>query len=140
MSAIQFDLLASAAQTASGNGATVDVSGIKELLVFVDATATSGTVTEWDVWIESSNDGGTSWFEVLADSVFKNGGTDPGPAGEAGTGNQLPMRDIVNETAGQASSKYVAKYSVFGNKVRLRWSLAGTTPSQTFSGKAVGKN
>lgn len=140
MSAIQFDLLASAAQTASGNGSTVDVSGIKELLVFIDAPSFSGTVNPWKVWLESSNDGGTSWFEVLADQVLKNGTATPGPASEAGTGNQLPMRDIVSETAGQAGSRYVAKYSVFGNKVRLRWSLAGTTPSQTFSGKAVGKN
>ena len=132
-SAVNFDLLASAAQVASGNGASLDVSGLKELSVFIDATATSGTVTEWRAWLESSNDGGVSWFETFADSVLKGGETAPGGASN-------PQRDIVNESSGQASQKYVAKYTNFGNKVRARWTLVGTTPSQTFSAKVVGKN
>jgi hypothetical protein len=132
-SSVNFDLLASAAQVASGNGASVDVSGLKEMAVYVDATATSGTVTEWDLWLESSNDGGVSWFEIHADSVLKGGEVDPG-------GASGPQRDVVNESSGQASQKYIAKYTNFGNKVRARWSLVGTTPSQTFSAKGVGKN
>ena len=51
-------LLESAAQTASGNGASIPVAGISELAVFVRVTAGSGTLTAFSVWIEGSSDAG----------------------------------------------------------------------------------
>lgn len=133
MSATQFDLLASAAQTASATGASVDVAGLREMAVFVNVTASSGTFTVFRVYLEASDDGGTTWYELAADDVIENGIAAPG----AGSANQ---RDIVNKTTTVAASKFTATYSAFGNKVRPRWVLTGSTPSVTFSVKAVGKD
>lgn len=126
-------LLASAAQTASANGASIDVSGIKELTVFVNVTAQSGTFTAFRVYLESSDDQGVTWYELAADVVLVNGAAAPG----AGTANQ---RDLVNKTTTVSVEKYTGTYTKFGSKVRAIWVLTGTTPSVTFSVKAIGKN
>ena len=130
----RIELLASAAQTASANGAAVDVSGHKELLVMVNVTAGSGTLTAFSVFLESSDDGGATWYEILADTVLKSTGAaaEPTPT--------LQKRNIVTETAIVASAKYAATYTKFGEKVRPRWLITPTSsPSETFEINAIGK-
>lgn len=135
VSSTSITLLASAAQTASANGATVDVSGIKELTVYVNVTAGSGTLSAFSVYLESSDDGGTTWYEILADEILKTTGTaaEPTPT--------IQKRNIVTEAAIVTSAKYAATFTNFGNKVRVHWLITPTSaPSETFSVKAVGKN
>lgn len=137
-------LLASAAQTASANGAAVDVSGLRELTVYVNLTAGSGTLTAFSVYLESSDDGGTTWYELLADTVFKNALVSAPTAADP-TAIRTDKRNIVDGAVETAiitvNSHWTATYSKFGNKIRARWIITPTSsPSETFSVKAVGKN
>src|SRR5258706_5836752 len=63
-----FTLIASAAQTATAQGGSVSVAGIKELIVFATCTASSSP-TALDLYLQSSSDGGTTWYDLTADVV-----------------------------------------------------------------------
>ncbi len=131
----RIELLASAAQTTSGNGASIDIPGYRELLVTVNLTAGSGTLSAFSVYLEASDDGGSTWYELVAETVLKNTATAGDP-----TVNSA-KRNIVTETAIVSSAtKWTAVYRTFGEKVRARWLITPTsTPSETFAVKAIGK-
>jgi len=131
-----FELQASSAQTATGNGGGIAVAGVNEILVFFDCTASSGTGETLDVLLQSSSDGGTSWFDLASDQAIA---TDGDGTETAATTND---RDFIDLAADVACSgvRAVARYRNFGSLVRVRWFIAGTTPSYTFSVKAIGKN
>lgn len=100
---------ASAARTASGSGGTVTVyrdqrNSTKDLHLALDVTAVSGVSPTLDVKVEWSM-GGSTWFPVTADAF----------AQKTAAGTQLisvPVRAPL---------------------VRVTWTIAGTTPSFTFS-------
>lgn len=58
-------LAASAARTATGNGATTDAANVHSLSLLLDVTAASGTTPNLTVTIEESDDG-TTWRTVAA--------------------------------------------------------------------------
>jgi hypothetical protein len=133
--ATRFDIQASAAQTATANGGGIAVGGIKELAVFFACTASSGTGETLDVSLQSSSDGGTTWYDMAYDyAVTTDGdGTETAPT-------EID-RDFVNLGADVAcTNNALAVYRVFGDYVRAHWFIAGTTPSYTFSLKGIGKN
>jgi hypothetical protein len=143
MSSQQYTLLASAAQTASGNGAWIDVDGAKELQVLVDLTAGSGTLSAFSLYLESSDDGVAS-FEILADTVFKNTLVSSPTVAEP-TAIRTDKRNIIDGAVETAiiviPTRWTATYRVFGKKVRARWIITPTSsPSETFEVTAVGKN
>ncbi len=124
-----FTVLASAAQTAAGNGTGVDVTSCFTPLtnqgyVFlqVPVTAGSGTVTTFKVWIEASGEG-TNWAAVPCWSTLTITGTAP----------VSNTHLLVNETALQTSGSGSGFCSLPLGNVRARWNVAGTTPSETFS-------
>jgi len=130
----RFDLLASAQQSATGNGGAISVSGIKEMVVYVAVTAKSGTTPVLDLWLQGSSDGGTTWFDLTHESSL----TDASSSATEGA-VQTNKRDIVPGLS-DALGSFSAKYSIFGDFVRVRWVLSGTGgPTYTFSVKAVGK-
>jgi len=131
-----FEIQPSMAQTASAAGDAIDVSGFSELLVFLHLTAGSGTLSALDIYLESSDDGGATWYEICADTIFQSTGADgASPAATANARNLLRSTSIVT-----ADTKVAAKYTVFGQKVRGRWLITPTSsPSETFGIKAVGK-
>jgi hypothetical protein len=128
-----FEIIASGAQTASASGAGIPVIGITEMAVFFDCTASSGTGETLDVFLQSSADAGVTWHDIAYEyAVTTDGdGTETAPT-------ELD-RDFVNLAADVACIDTVATYRIFGNLIRARWFIAGTTPSYTFSIKAVGK-
>ena len=133
--ATRFEILASAEQNATGNGGAISVSGIKELVAYFDCTASSGTGETLDMLLQSSSDGGTNWYDL----PYELGQVSDGDGTEtAATTNK---RDFVELAADVACTgvKSVAKYQLFGDLVRARWFIAGTTPSYTFSLRAIGK-
>lgn len=134
--ATRFDIQTSAAQTATGNGGGIPVAGIKELLVFVTCTANTGTPT-LDVYLQSSSDGGTTWYDLDAEWVQQT--TNPASATEIAS--VLNQRTIVNAFSASCATNplWVAKYAVFGDYIRAAWVMSGTT-SYTFSVKGIGKN
>lgn len=102
---LQENLVASSARTASGNsGALTEWGAAKSLRAQLNVTAASGTSPTLDVVIEDSVDGGSNWNAV---GTF---------AQKTTTG-----REVVNITG------------LFGDQLRVRWTVAGTTPSFTFA-------
>lgn len=132
MSKTRFDILASAAQTATGQGGQISVSGIKALLLAVDITASTGTLTS--VYLQSSSDGGTTWFDLLADTfcILTSG------SGGGTTGSY--SRNLTANVATGQLMKIAATYSKFGDLIRLAWTANGGGPSITMSAKAIGEN
>lgn len=130
--ATRFEIIASATQTATAQGGAISVSGIKELTVYATCTASTAP-TQLDVYLQSSSDGGTTWYDLTADVVQT---TNAAAAETAAVANQ---RDVLQAVATCASAvKAIAKYTVFGDQVRAAWVITGT--NFTFSVKAVGKN
>jgi len=132
MSKTRFDILASAAQTATGQGGGISVSGIKALAIGIDVTSVSGSLTS--VYMQGSSDGGTSWYDLLCSTfVILTSG-----AGGGTTGSFSRNLDT-NMTTGQIA-KIWATYQVFGDDVRAAWTISGSGPSVTFSVKGIGEN
>ena len=140
MSAVNFEILPLAAQTASMAGGWVDVAGLKEMDVFVRVTTGSGTLSKFSVFLEGTDDDGTTSYELLADTSFKNssGAT---PADEP-TPISTNKRNVVGEAAiVTTETKWTAQYTRFPDKIRARVIITPTAaPSETLSVKAVGKN
>jgi hypothetical protein len=130
----RFEIQSSAVQGSTGNGGGISVSGIREMIVFFDCTASSGTGEVLDLYLQSSSDGGTTWFDLsfeLATQVDTDG---------TETASLTNARDFVNMAADEACEDGIAKYVIFGDLVRARWVIGGSSPSYTFSVKAIGKN
>lgn len=97
-------LVSSAARTASGNSGALDhYGGMGRLIIQLDVTAVSGTSPTLDVVAEDTVDG-TNYSTI---STF---------AQRTATG-----REVVRIT------------SAFSDTLRIRWTIAGTSPSFTFS-------
>jgi hypothetical protein len=128
----RFDILASATQTATAQGGAISVSGIKELILFASCTASTAP-TQLDVYLQSSSDGGTTWYDLTADEIQQTN------SGAAETAASTNVRDVFAAVTSCASPvKAIGRYTVFGDLVRAAWVLTGT--NFTFSLKAIGKN
>lgn len=136
MAAQTFTILPSQALTASANGASIDVSGLRELLVTLNVTAASGTAGAFEGYLESSDDDGATWYEIMCEDTFKTGTVAPGE--ETGA----LRRSIVSQASiPTAGDKYVARYTKFGRLIRGKIVLTGgASPNVTLAIKAVGKN
>lgn len=132
MSSTRLELLAAAAQTATGQGGGISVSGLRELALVVDVTVVSASLTA--LYLQSSSDGGTTWFDLLAESFVTTTSS-----GTATTSSTWARNIISNQTTG-AVMKCLAQYKTFGDYVRAAWVIAGSGPSCTFSVKGIGKN
>lgn len=105
---------ASSAKTATGNSGSIQVPpGSPNLAIIVDATAQSGVTPTLDFSVEWSNDGTTFATVDTADTFAQI------------TGANVPR------TRAKA-------FAVKGKHFRLVWTIAGTTPSFTFSATAYG--
>lgn len=105
----QSTVVASAARTTSSNSGALDADG-DNLAIFVDVTAVSGTSPTLDLKV-----------------LWSHNGTDFADAdGTADTFAQIT-----------AAKKTVKRFPVKGTHFRLDWTIAGTTPSFTFSASAV---
>lgn len=97
--------VASAARTASGNSGTLPNYGAaSSIRAQLNVTAASGTGPTLDVVIEDSVDGSSNWNTV---GTF---------AQKTAAG-----REVINITG------------LFGDLLRVRWTIGGTTPSFTFA-------
>lgn len=146
MSKTAFSLLASAAQTATAQGAAIPVSGIRALAVVVDVTASSGSIS---VFLQSSMDG-INWADIPYDLCLQNAPTTvtegrrmiAGVNTTQSTGNNLGDAGCRNIIDGQVSGarRGFARYTVFGNSVRVAFAISGSGPTHTFSVLGIGEN
>lgn len=128
----RFEMHASAAEVATGNSAWFSVPTLSMLAMGVDLTAISGAGATLSVWLQGSDDGGTTAYDIASDQRFESStaATDITAA--------LDKRNIVD--AETAVAKWMAIYKELPtDTVRLAWVISGTTPSITFSASAVGK-
>lgn len=95
--------LASAARTASGTGASFNTDDADSFEGFLTVSAASGTAPTLDVRLETSVDGGASWTTVAA---------------------------FAQITAAGSRSRV---FGPLGDSCRWAWTIAGTTPSFTFT-------
>jgi hypothetical protein len=113
-----------AARTASGNGDALDLlalsgqapmPGMPPLLVVqCEVTAVAGTTPSVTVTIEDSVDGGVNWNAVIA----------------------LPAQTAAGRQVARLGLA-AANWPFNPRRVRVRWTITGTTPSLTFSVKGV---
>lgn len=96
--------VASAAQTATGNSGTLDTAGFGELNMVLAVTAESGTNETLDIELQASDDAST-WSSV---------------------------QDAVRVTTSNSTQR-IQGTRLSGRYYRYVWTIAGTTPSFTFS-------
>ncbi len=102
-------VVASSARTTNGNSGALVIGRAPETVsVFIDVTAASGTSPVLVVHLDTSPDGGTTWFSLGNTSNIT-------AAGQTRLGSS-----VYNATA-------------CGPIYRVRWVITGTTPSFTFS-------
>ncbi len=106
-----FTLHASAAETATGQSAGVDLSTYAEALAELNVTAVAGTSPTMTVSFQTSDDG-TDWYGL-------------GDAFAAVTAVAKPN---------------ILRLTNVGRFVRAVWTITGTTPSFTFTLKLVAKS
>ena len=114
----RFELLQVTTISGSAQAAGKAVAGAKELLVFVELSApvTTPAIT---VYLQSSDDGGSTWYDIAHRGSKK---TDSGATEPVG-GQPDGERNIMD--AETTAEKYVARYTEFGDKVRLAYIYSG---------------
>lgn len=116
-------------ETSSGTGTEISTRGAETLYINVYVTAGSGTVTSFEMFLESSMDG-TIFIDVACLEFLKSGEANPSQP-------TLNERTFIDETAVVTSAQYSAVCQPGGGTVRLNWTIIGTTPSETFTAYAV---
>lgn len=109
-------LLAAGTRTAGANAAAIDVSKFKEMLIFLAVTVATGTTPSLTVFIDASPDGGVTWAQVAA----------------------FPAVTAANVAGGLIATAPI-QLTNFGDTVRVRYAITGTTPSFDFAVLAVAK-
>jgi tetrahydromethanopterin S-methyltransferase subunit B len=103
-------LAASAARTATGNTGWINCEQYRELVAELDVTAVSGTTPTLDVLVETAEDNAGQSARSLGSFPQKTG--------------------VSNDRK---------SFAGLDNYYRLTWTIAGTTPSFTFSLVGVSK-
>ena len=116
-------------ETTSATGTETSTRGAETLYINVYVTAGSGTVTSFEMFLESSMDG-TIFTDVACLEFFKSGAGNPAKP-------TLNERTFIDETAVVTSAQYSAVCQPGGGTVRLNWTITGTSPSETFTAYAI---
>jgi hypothetical protein len=124
MQRLQF--LSAVTVTGSGQTPAFNLTEVKQGAISLNITAASGTTPKLTVWLQESDDGGTSWYDVTADVVQKSVATAAEDAALAS------KRNICTEA--DAAATYRAHYSNLNSDYyRLKYVLSGTSPQFTVS-------
>lgn len=127
MSSQRQEMVASATQTATGNSASFPVPTVSMISVGVDVTAED--MTDFDAWLEGSDDGGTTWYPIPPNTRT---------VGSTRTTTVDPTDCLIVASHAAGAEKFWADYNHLAtDRIRLAWSLTGT--DITFSASYVGK-
>ena len=131
------EMVASAAFTSSGNSSAFPIPSCTNLFVGIDMT-TGSTVTALDMWLQASDDGGTTWYDYPADITLKDASTAAAAGAETAASGTQSTRDIVDNYASTSAQRFVGIYrGIASDRIRLKWVFTGT--SFTFSASYVCK-
>lgn len=115
----------SSARTATGNGtATNNNSGAKNLVVWINVTAVSGTSPTCVFKLQWSPDNGTTWIDWDTTNLQTTNVT---------TVSTVLFRAGINATTAAGTATSGAKQDIIYKQIRLVWTIGGTTPSFTFA-------
>ncbi len=130
MSATRQEMVASAAQTASGVSSGFSIPTAAQLMIGIDTT-TGSSVTDFDLWLQASDDNGTTWYDYPADYVLKSSSTG------ANTPTAATLLIVASKNSTTAE-QFVGVYKhIASDRIRLKWTFTGT--SITFSASYVAK-
>lgn len=141
MSSTRVAILASGTQSASAQSSGIAVGNLKELGISVSASVVTGSLHA--LWMQTSSDGGTTWYDMLAESVVNL--TTGAASGTTGSW----MRSIVPAGSGAAAGALdtgkailgYAMYRTFGDYVRAAWIItAAANGTVTLKIDGLGKN
>lgn len=131
MSVDSFEIQASATQTGSANSGTFPVPAGSMLDVEVNWTAATA-LTALSIWLETSTDGGVTFFEMPFDLCTKSTRFATAAAAEIAT--RANGSNIINNEVAFTAARYTAIYKHLpAALMRLRWFLTGT--NVTFSAR-----
>ena len=122
-------------QAVTGSGATnaIPINTFISGIVGIDVTAVSGTTPRLDAYLQVSDDGGNTWYDMPYTLL-----TVTSAAASDVTASEKKRNIIDNLTSG--TRKALAVFPELAADVcRLAWIISGTTPSFTFSASLVGK-
>lgn len=126
-------LLASAARTATGDGAAVSNARLRRaisLLFVLDVTAQSGTTPTLDVEVQARLDG-VNYTELV--QFARNTGTVQTRALNVKRGISFTTELTLEADPAVAGTATVVNNLDWIDTLRVTWAIAGTTPSFTFS-------
>ncbi len=136
MGQVSIVLHASAAVTSTGNTGAFTIPTLSMASVSVDVTANSGTSEAMGIWLQVSDDDGTTWYDWPADQSLKDDPLDI--SDQAAVINGRNINGAANIVL--AGERHIAKYNHLpAGHCRLRWVISGTVPSFTFAGRLEGK-
>ncbi len=129
------ELLPTTTVIADGFGNPIKIPNLTMAILGVALGAATGTSVDLSVWLQVSDDGGTTWFDMPYDLQLI---TTAGVGDVTATENR---RNAVNQAdESDDNTNYLAVYKHLpGDVIRLAYAVAGTTPSYTFSASLVGK-
>ena len=135
MAADRIEILESGEQNASGNSGAVNLKTATMAMLTVNVSSVSGTSPQLDVWLQGSDDGGTTWYDLVADQALQTKSDDA-----AGGTVRTNVRDVVDAKTSTDAERFMAIYKHLPtDKVRLRWKISGTSPAFTFGARLVVK-
>jgi hypothetical protein len=111
------------ARTTGGQSAAYNSGSYREATFFLNVSAASGTGPQLNVFIDASDDGGTTWYQLCQ----------LGPA-NISAAQSSPIPGTYTAPLGKGSAN-----GLVPEFVRVRWTISGTTPSFTFGVRAVFK-
>ena len=96
---------------------------------FVNLSAMTGSGLHFSLFVQASNDGGTTWFDTVLDQIIEL--ADSYTTGTVRTNE----RDIIKDKTATGASKYWFRIKqLAADMVRFRGKLSGTTPAITITG------
>ena len=125
----QYVLMSSAVLTATGNGTAVTLpfTDFDSALVGLSISASSGTTPTLDMYLQTTTDGGTTWFDVYHWTQQTTTTTNPAFVSVSCTDALRAVGTVGSKTIG-ANALGVPLLSP---TMRLAYTLTGTTPSFT---------
>lgn len=125
------ELVASAARTTSSDSGVLDgFSDSQTMSLLLQVTAASGTTPQLNVALEHTYDG-TTWYEL-----GRIGAANIAAAGhytlDIGPGINDRTNAAVTPLSGTQAHSRAAVNATFADRLRIKWTISGTTPSFTF--------
>jgi hypothetical protein len=126
------NLVASAARTTTGNTAALALDFPCEIMtVILNLASVTGSSPTLDLYIQTSIDGGATWIDFYHNRQTGSAGVYVG-RWAAGPENNVSGVDVTSGDAVLAAG-VILNGPIVPGKIRVKWVIAGTTPSFTFA-------